>query len=531
MTNLLRMYKKTPHYTLWRFSSRLFLYLMIILGGTSCGEGNKNTQQLRVGASEVKITPTLSETYLDYNGNNRWEEDEPFDDRNGNRVFDPVWIANDVRRAALEIHDDLYVNAVVFEVDDKRIGMFGLDSFGHSFTELELIRQHRDYPGLGLDLVIMGSSHTHEGPDTIGLYGPSLLESGVDSVYMEYVRDQIIEALVNAVASLRPASMETAMIHTGLDTYQIDQRDPIIVDDNLSVIRFRSTEFDQVFATIINWASHPEQVINGSAISADFVGAWREAQRKTHPRSVPIFFQGALGGQIGSNNISFTYQDSTFDACNDCSFEKADALGNILSNLTESAMENAELVDTPVIAYKQASILLPLDNHGFQSIFNAGTINRGVFDQEGLALTRDIIPGEKDAYLKSEMVYVRLGDVSMLSVPGELHPELAIGSYDGSATPGGIDAIWSANNTSIENLQSAPSAPYLRDLLDTRVTMILGATQDFVGYIIPPFNFDLHPETPYVDSHDWDHHYEETNSLGPRVAEVIQETALELLEK
>lgn len=529
------MQKNIPHHLLQfitgQFVTRQCLYFLIALASAGCGDTGETTFQLRVGASEVKITPALGETYLDYNGNNRWEEDEPFDDRNGNKVFDPLWIANDVRRAALEIHDDLYVNAVVFEFDGKRIGMFGLDSFGHSFTELELIRQHRDYPGLGLDLVIMGSSHTHEGPDTIGLYGPSLLESGVNPAYMEYVRDQVIEALVNAVASLRPASMETAMIHTGLDTYQIDQRDPVIVDDILSVIRFRSTEFDQVFATVINWASHPEQVINGSSISADFVGAWRKAQKETHPRSIPIFFQGALGGQIGSNNISFTYQDALFAACNDCSYEKADALGNILSELTESAMEKGEMVDNPAITYKQASILLPLDNNGFQSIFNAGTIKREVFDKDGAPLARDITPGEKDVYLKSEMVYLRIGDVSMLSVPGELHPELAIGGYDGSATPGGIDALWSANNTGIENLQNAPRPPYLRDLMDTRVTMILGVTQDFTGYIIPPFNFDLHPETPYVNSHDWDHHYEETNALGPRVAEVIQKTAIELIEK
>ncbi len=507
------------------------LLVFLVCSSFACNGSQTDTPGLRVGASEVKITPTLGETYLDYNGNNRWEDDEPFDDKNGNGVFEPLWIANDVRRPALEIHDDLFVNAVVFEYGDKRIGMFGLDTFGHSFTELERIRNHPDYPGLGLDLLIMGSSHTHEGPDTVGLYGPSPLESGVDEAYMEFVRDQVIQALVNSVASLRPATMESAMIHTGLDTYQVDQRDPVILDDLLSVIRFRSTGYNRVLATVINWASHPEQVINGVAISSDYVGAWREAQKALYPQSVPVFFQGPLGGQIGSNNIQFSHEGTTYPACGDCSFEKATALGKILSELTESAMTESQTIDNPTIDFAQQTALLPLDNHGFQAVFNAGTIDRVIYDQDGSPLNRAIIPGETDAYLKSEMVYVRIGDVSMMSVPGELHPELAIGGYDGSATPGGLEAIWSADNKGIEGLQDAPSPPYLRDLLDTRVTMILAVTQDFVGYIMPTFNFEVHPDTPYIDSHDWDHHYEETNALSPRMAAVVQKTALELVQK
>lgn len=511
------------------FTQKLLLVFLFIT--FSCGPAEEEIQ-LRVGASELKITPTLGETYLDYNGNNRWDDGEPFDDKNGNGIFEPLWIANDVRRPALEIHDDLYVNAVVFEYGETRIGMFGLDSFGHSFAELERVRAHPDYPGLGLDLVVMGSSHTHEGPDTVGLYGPSTVESGIDSTYMAYVRDQIIEALVNSVASLRPATMESAMIHTGLDTYQVDQRDPVILDDRLSVMRFRSKQYpDEVYATLINWASHPEQVINGPSISSDFVGAWRDAQRILHPYAVPVFFQGALGGQIGSNNIDIAFNDTTYAACNDCSYEKATAVGQALSELTETALADVQSVSTTDIAYQQESILLPLDNYGFQAIFNAGTIDRQVYDEAGAPLNRPIEPGETGAYLQSEMVYLRLGDVSMLSVPGELHPELAIGGYDGSATPGGPAALWSEDNVGIEGLDQAPPPPYLRDLLDTRVTMILGMSQDFVGYIMPVFNFQLHPETPYLDSHDWNHHYEETNSLGPRMAETVQKTAIQLVNQ
>ena len=159
-----------------------------------------------------------------------------------------------------------------------------------------------------------------------------------------------------------------------------------------------------------------------------------------------------------------------------------------------------------------------------------GLIDRDLVDAQG-AVVESFEVGQSEVFLDSEMAYVKVGDVSMLTVPGELHPELAIGGYDGSATPAGEAGLWSRNNEGVEDISQAPGPPYLRDLLDTRVTMILAITQDFVGYIMPEFNFQVHPTTPYVDSHDWDQHYEETNSLGPQTASIVDDTARRLLDR
>ena len=335
----------------------LSVFCLFFIAVSCTPELDPNT--LRAAAAEYRITPDLGELYTDSNENNRWDEDEPFDDANGNGVFDALWMANDIRRPALSIHDPLYVSAVVFEQGGIRIGMLSIDSFGHGYHELERIRAHPYYSGLGLDLLIMGSSHTHEGPDTVGLYGPSRSESGVLDPYMEYIRNQALDALISAVASLEPAVLESNIMHTGLETYQIDQRDPVILDDRLAAIRFRSQRDDRVLATVINWASHPEQVINGTAISADYVGAWRDEQKKLHDRTISLFFQGPLGGQVGSNNITFSHEGATFEACGDCSFEKANALGAILSNLTEQTLQDAPRNTTPTVEFASESIRLP----------------------------------------------------------------------------------------------------------------------------------------------------------------------------
>ncbi|MDZ4700796.1 MAG: hypothetical protein SH809_13890, partial [Rhodothermales bacterium] len=398
--------------------NRFLIYVALIAAGCR-PDPTASPGVFRAGASVRDITPSLGESYTDLNGNNRWEDDEPFTDPNGNMVFEPLWLANDQRRPALSVHDPLAASVVVFEAGGVRIGMVGLDSFGHGRQELQKIRQDPGFRSTRIDLLVLGSSHTHEGPDVLGIYGPSTLESGVDTLYLARVREEIIGALQEAVARLRPATLESEMVRTGLDTYQVDQRDPIIIDDRLAALRFRDRESGRVIATLLNWASHPEQVINGSSVSADFVGAWRTAQLALYPDAAPVFFQGALGGQIGSNNIAFSHEGVAYDRCGDCSYEKAGALGAILSRLTEQTLIAATPETPATIVHRSREVLLPVDNVGFRQLIEAGVLDRS------------LEPAGDETFLRSEMIYLQIGRVAMLSVPGELHPELAIGGYDG----------------------------------------------------------------------------------------------------
>jgi hypothetical protein len=138
---------------------------------------------------------------------------------------------------------------------------------------------------------------------------------------------------------------------------------------------------------------------------------------------------------------------------------------------------------------------------------------------------------EDEPTIPTELAYVRIGDqVSFVTIPGESLPELWLGGYDGA------DAF---NYPFIDPAQpnapdptKAPRPPYLRDLLAgaPEHRMVFGVAQDFVGYIIPPYNFVLSSDgVPYLNEAPGDH-YEETSSLGPRAAAEIVGTARQLVE-
>ncbi len=129
----------------------------------------------------------------------------------------------------------------------------------------------------------------------------------------------------------------------------------------------------------------------------------------------------------------------------------------------------------------------------------------------------------------TELNLLRVGPIQMLTIPGELLPEVAIGGYDGSKTGSPLYELVQANNANPPPMGQSPSGPYLREAMTGEHKWVVGLANDELGYIIPAYNFQLHPEVPYLDEAEGDH-YEETNSLGPDTQPLVSAQAERLLD-
>ncbi|MBZ0235335.1 MAG: hypothetical protein K8M05_23610 [Deltaproteobacteria bacterium] len=148
----------------------------------------------------------------------------------------------------------------------------------------------------------------------------------------------------------------------------------------------------------------------------------------------------------------------------------------------------------------------------------------GVLDRDFVGLDPERpIDDDNMPYVRSRVSYLELGPIAIVTAPGELHPELFVGGYDGSWSFG--VPIVAADNPNPPDLATAPPPPYLRDLMDQQpgieFPMVLGLAEDTVGYILPRWNFELSASAPYLEEASGDH-YEETNSVGPTCeAEIV----------
>ena len=91
--------------------------------------------------------------------------------------------------------------------------------------------------------VLLVSTHTHHGPDTLGLWGRNMFRSGIDPLYMEALKATVSRTAVTALQHLEPARLTSAATH--VPGVAKNARDPAIVDNELTCLHFTHRDTDR----------------------------------------------------------------------------------------------------------------------------------------------------------------------------------------------------------------------------------------------------------------------------------------------
>ena len=102
-------------------------------------------------------------------------------------------------RDATGYHDQLWARGVVVDGKGGRIAIVTLDVIGYFLNEVETIRA-MIAPESGIDYAVVTSTHQHEGPDTLGLWGPDELTTGIDYGYLDFVNAAVADCIDEAAA-------------------------------------------------------------------------------------------------------------------------------------------------------------------------------------------------------------------------------------------------------------------------------------------------------------------------------------------
>lgn len=521
-------------------------------GDPSCPSAGDGV--LKVGVAKRAYTPQNFETYTDENGDHEWQKDEPYTDLNGNGKFDGVWLFGG-SRPAMSIKTDIEARAIAFIQGDTTAVVVYIDSIGLIAGDIDRIKQHPSLAALNIDHMIVGCTHGHDTPDTMGLWGPEPTETGRQPFVLDALVEAAAAAAKEAVETARPAHMHIASTllindpanpNSLTDDWNKDIRDPIIFDPTLTIAHFtRAEDPTMAIGTLVNWADHPEvshfSDTDSSQITAHYVHWLREhienGVLKTESKyaasdlpglgGITVFVQGALGGQIGSlHNTHPPGPDGTPAPYLTHKMEEAIGTNAAARALTALAATGETVSELP-LSVKSALYNARIDNVYFHVAFLIKLL--GPHDLIGFDPDEPIDVGNLP-WLPTRASYLQVGPLGLVTVPGELHPELWVGGYDGSWSWGW--PMFDATKPNLPRFTEAPQPPYMRDLVlahpGVRYPIIGGLAQDYVGYIVPAYNYTLDPNDPYIVEAEGDH-YEEVYSLGPDVEAHVIHPVLDLL--
>jgi hypothetical protein len=420
--------------------------ILCATGATAAARGGETG--LRAGAAAVTITPLLDRT---------------------------VYLAGfDENRRATGVHDDLYARVLVLEKDGMRMALVGLDLIGLPYHRARAITARvRSVPA---DRIVLACTHVHSGPDTIGLWGPSQTQSGRDEQYLKRLEERVAGAIDQAAAELKPATVHFAQA-TVPDGLVYNSRDRALQDKTLTALQCRvrgrtpsseqqrllrgdpSRSDGQTIATLVNYASHPEVMQNGSNdLTADFCGVtMREVERAFG--GVGVYLNGALGGMVTPEA-----QKNRWD--------EVHRVGAGIAKAAIDALKTAPPVDIHRLEMQTREVEIPLENPRFRLALAVGLLEPAWLrrpvpgppvppaEAAGAAGSPPAVensPLSTDARITTAVSRILLGDAEIVTVPGELLPG-----------PG------------LE----------LRAAMRGRYRFLIGLGHDELGYILDPADFD-----------------------------------------
>lgn len=321
----------------------------------------------------------------------------PFEIGVSSAVVNPplgAFIAGDKQnRKFTGVNDNLFAKVAVISDGETSMALVTLDCIGLLHSDLVKVRNEVKRRQLAIPFnpenIVISSTHTHAGPDVVGIWGEDYTQSGVDPEYIAFLVQKIADGIEKAAGNRKQVYAEYAETSFG-ESWVANICDEEI-DRSVTSLIFREDNGDSVLS-LTNFACHPTFLdAVHSEVSADYVGAFYKTMETTL-EGEHMFLQGAIGGwiqPIRGGGIK----------------EEAFKMGDELAIATLKAIEKAKPLLGSKLYFKNKKIELEVDNMAWRQFSEIGLIDRKV--------TETVI---------SEIALFSIGEAKFVTHPGETAP-------------------------------------------------------------------------------------------------------------
>ncbi len=357
---------------------------------------------------------------------------------------------------------ELTVRALVLEQDATRVAIVSADFLGFPAVLGNKVRAA--VTGIPPQNILIGATHTHSAPDCYG-FPDGKGGTDADPKYLASVCGRMAEAINEAVSKLQPARVKIA---TGeakgriAYNYYAEQ----LYDPRCSVIQFLG-ESGRPFATLVNYAVHPEVLGDGQGIcSPDLIGPLYERLAEKGG-GTGIFMNSAQGGMVTADNRRPGGGEAR-------DWAECQRIGRLLADEALRIVQDAPEQASPKLFCAAHPLTLPVDSPLMRQLLKALPAGTGVAPAADSVTT--------------QLNVVDLGDAQILTIPGEALPNIGY---------------------------------YLKRKMRGAHHLLFGLTNDAFGYILTKEDFGSFKRYEYISR----------TSLGERTGEILVNKALRFVDE
>lgn len=270
-----------------------------------------------------------------------------------------------LNRNSTEVRAPLFARLALFKKGEEVAVILSLEVCGLTRQLEQRLRSLLvEEGGIAEDALLISTTHTHSGPQTVGHIGWGYS----DDLYNETLPFRILPALEAARQNLQPVEVSFSepecvglAINRELDSaYERDKpvehfldpswrpEKPQFTDTRCQVLVFRTAE--KVVGIVHSFGCHPVVCCErNTQISGDFVGLACQEQEKAHAGAISLFLPGALGDV----NPSISHRPEKE------SLRALDIISQRYFQFLEAGLETAQPLEDPVLRCRLSRVTFP----------------------------------------------------------------------------------------------------------------------------------------------------------------------------
>ena len=368
-------------------------------------------------------------------------------------------------RKATHIHDELHARCLVLDNGDEKIAIAICDAValdgGMIARAKELIQKSTGIPP---DHVVIAATHSHSAGATVNVF-----QSDADPDYLNWLAVRIADGVQRAVNNLRPAQLgwgsgsEGSLVfnrryvmkpgtmppdpwgHTS-DTVKMNpgQGNANVVkpagpiDPALPVLAIQDVEGEPI-AVLANYTLHYVGGGKGAEISADYFGVWakmieREWAKSSKPDKPPLVAIMTNGCSGNINNVDVQQRSAQPSP-----YHQMNAVARMVANDTLRVLGGIKYQNWAPMASRATTVELGVRKPSPQDVEDA----RRIIEKAGPQLkslpeiyARETVLLDKwPEKVSAPVQALRLGDVGIVTFPGEAFVEMGLEVKDKSPFP------------------------------------------------------------------------------------------------
>jgi hypothetical protein len=332
---------------------------------------------------------------------------------------------------ATGVHDPLYAKALVLDNGMAQVAILTVDVLGLHWSVVKAVRTAIEVAtGIPANNILISCSHTHAGPATLFLQGCGEIEEA----YLDRLQEQLVTVTLNAWQSRQPACFGVG--HGQVQEGVHNRRTPgDLIDPDLGILRVESVT-GQLLAVLLNYACHPTCITGENTLfSAEYCGyAAKQIEQATG--ALTLFLTGAIG-DVGPATRGW---ETLAQIGNAVAAEALRVLPEIRATEWEQLTTATRILDLPLLPLPTVAELEAILAEQQRLLADTELMQQPYQPQIVAAMSAwatttltKVVNERAPTTVTTELQVLHIGDLVLVSAPGELFVELGLAIKAGAA--------------------------------------------------------------------------------------------------